>query len=68
MKKQLRTISAMIVVAVLAFLTYSYLSDHSTPVLQPALAEVNTQNVEQFKEEFNRAHDRVRIVALFSPT
>jgi hypothetical protein len=68
MKKQLRIISGTIVVAVLAFLAYSYLTNHSTPLNQPPLAEVSTQNFELFRQEFNRTRGRVRIIALFSPT
>ena len=60
---------ASVVLAIVGLLAaYSYFADRSTPTGQAPLAEVNDQVFEEFRNEFNRARDRVRVIALLSPT
>ncbi|HEY3454697.1 MAG TPA: hypothetical protein VGK64_08865 [Bryobacteraceae bacterium] len=39
-----------------------------TPPGQPPLVEIKSAALEEIKTEFNRASDRVRVIALLSPT
>lgn len=68
MTKRLAVIAGTLAVLIVAYVAYVYLGDRSTPPGQPALVEINPQAFEQFKEEFNRAQGRVRLIALLSPT
>ena len=40
----------------------------SAPEGQPKLVTLNAKNIHQFQSEFNEHVDKIRIVALFSPT
>ncbi len=39
-----------------------------TPTGQPPLVEIKSAALEEIKSEFNLASDRVRVIALLSPT
>jgi hypothetical protein len=68
MKKILLLASALVVVALIGFGVYRTFIDRSTPVGQAPMAEIDPQVFEQFKNDFNQARGRVRIIALLSPT
>jgi hypothetical protein len=55
------------IVAALACLIFWYLWG-SRPSGQPQLTSLTSNNLEQFKREFNGAADRNRMVLLLSPT
>ena len=40
----------------------------TTPEGQPPLLTLNPSNIHQFQQEFNQHVDKIRVVALFSPT
>jgi len=45
-----------------------YLGGHDTPKNQEALSELNDENIDAFKDRFNRSADQSRIILLLSPT
>jgi len=45
-----------------------YWGPAKTPQGQPALTEITPQTLEDFRAAFNQSDDRLRIVALLSPT
>jgi len=56
-------------VAILAGATYWYYWGSSrTPPGQPPLTSLTPSNLDQFKQVFNAADDRTRLVLLVSPT
>jgi hypothetical protein len=57
----------LFIVAALAGVLFWHFSG-SAPKDQPSLTLLTTDNLDQFKHEFNQAADRTRLVLLFSPT
>jgi hypothetical protein len=55
------------IVAVLLIVRYLWLSK-GTPPGQPPLASLTPDNFGNFRQEFNSAADRARLVLLLSPT
>jgi hypothetical protein len=56
-------------VIILAFVAYWYYWGSSrTPSGQPPLVSLSQSNLDQFKQAFNDAADRTRLVLLVSPT
>ena len=54
---------------VVAFVIFWYFWGWSrTPKGQPPLTSLTPSNLDQFKNEFNNAADRTRLVLLLSPT
>ena len=53
--------------AVFAGLFYLY-GGHQTPSGQARLADLNSANLSQLKDEFNGSHADTRILVLLSPT
>lgn len=53
--------------AVFCGLFYLY-GGHQTPGGQAPLADLNSANLNELKDEFNGSHARVRILVLLSPT
>jgi hypothetical protein len=53
--------------AVFAGLFYFY-GGHQTPSSQTPLADLNTENLSELKNEFNSNHANVRMLVLLSPT
>jgi hypothetical protein len=59
----------LLMVALLAFLAYWYYWGSSrTPLGQPPLTSLTPGNLDQFKQAFNDAADRTRLLLLVSPT
>jgi hypothetical protein len=58
---------ALSLVIVLALVVYWYYWGSSPPG-QPPLTSLTPMNLDQFKEAFNGAADRARLVLLLSPT
>lgn len=42
--------------------------EQTAPAGQPPLADLNSQSLAAFKDQFNLASDQVRIILLLSPT
>jgi len=57
----------VVIVAFIALAWYAWGPSH-TPQGQPPLASLNNDNFSSFKDSFNEASDRIRIVLLLSPT
>ena len=57
----------VVIVALLALAWYAWGPAH-TPHGQPPLTSLNSDNLSSFKESFNQASDRIRVVLLLSPT
>lgn len=57
----------LMALAVFAGLFYMY-GGHQTPGGQAPLADLNSANLAELKEEFNRSHANVRMLVLLSPT
>jgi hypothetical protein len=53
--------------AIFAGLFYLY-GGHQTPSGQSPLADLNTTNLNELKNEFNGSHGNVRLLVLLSPT
>ena len=53
--------------AVFAGLFYLY-GGHQTPTGQAPLADLNSANLSELKDEFNGSHSSVRVLVLLSPT
>jgi hypothetical protein len=53
--------------AIFAGLFYFY-GGHQTPSGQAPLADLNTANLSELKNEFNGSHSNVRMLVLLSPT
>jgi len=53
--------------AIFAGLLYFY-GGHQTPSSQAPLADLNTANLSELKNEFNSSHANVRMLVLLSPT
>jgi len=53
--------------AIFAGLFYLY-GGHQTPRGQSPLADLNTTNLNELKNEFNGSHAKVRLLVLLSPT
>ena len=53
--------------AIFAGLFYLY-GGHQTPSGQSPLADLNTTNLNELKNEFNGSHANVRLLVLLSPT
>jgi hypothetical protein len=53
--------------AIFAGLFYFY-GGHQTPSGQAPLADLNTVNLSELKNEFNGSHSNVRMLVLLSPT
>jgi hypothetical protein len=62
-----RKYALLFIVAALVGVLFWHFSG-SAPKDQPPLASLTTDNLDQFKREFNQAADRNRLVLLFSPT
>jgi len=58
------TLALVIALALVAYWYYW----GSSPPGQPPLTSLTPMNLDQFKEAFNAAADRVRLVLLLSPT
>ena len=67
MRRALVTACAALALAVAAG-AYSEYGPRPTPNGQPPLARLNAANFEDLKQRFNQATDRVRVLALLSPT
>jgi hypothetical protein len=53
--------------AIFVGLFYLY-GGHQTPSVQSPLADLNTTNLNELKNEFNGSHGNVRLLVLLSPT
>ena len=62
-----RVALVVVIVALLALAWYAWGPSHP-PQGQPALTSLNNDNFSSFKDSFNEASDRIRIVLLLSPT
>ncbi|HSA94234.1 MAG TPA: hypothetical protein VLE48_14570 [Terriglobales bacterium] len=65
MGKWLVAAAVLLLVAVLGWQLWG---PSQAPSGQPPMLELNTENVASLKRGFNEASDRVRIIALLSPT
>ncbi len=63
-----RSVVAIAGVLILAGLLYLFYGGSAAPAGQPPLLALNTGNFDQLRNEFNRAHGAVRVMALLSPT
>jgi hypothetical protein len=59
------TLSLVIALALVAYWYYHW---GSSPPGQPPLTSLTPMNLDQFKQAFNGAADRARLVLLLSPT
>lgn len=67
MKRKLPILAALLALAAASIAWYVW-GPATAPVGQEPLLALTTENLEQFRAEFNAASDRPRIVALLSPT
>jgi hypothetical protein len=69
MSARRKTLLVLVPVVILLLAAGYYLTGgHETPPNQPPLADLNGQSVQAFKQQFNSAADRTRIILLLSPT
>lgn len=66
MKKRLLLIVAL--AAALVAAGYWVYAPQTTPAGQPPLAVLSPENLAEFQEQFNDSADRIRVLALLSPT
>jgi hypothetical protein len=66
-RKILILVLGIVTVGLVAF-AYKYLISHKTPTAQAPLADLTAQTLEAFRNQFNAAKDRTRIILLLSPT
>ena len=57
----------LVALTIFAGLFYFY-GGHQTPSSQTPLADLNTANLSELKNEFNSSHANVRMLVLLSPT
>jgi hypothetical protein len=67
MRRALVIAGAALALAVAAG-AYSEYGPRPTPTGQPPLVRLNAANFKDLQERFNQAPDRVRVLALLSPT
>jgi hypothetical protein len=60
-------VAVLVIAAFVALAWYAWGPSH-TPQGQPPLTSLASDNIASFKDSFNDAADRVRIVLLLSPT
>jgi len=58
---------SVVLIVIIAFGVY-FLNSHEAPATQGPLSDLNAQNLEGFKDRFNKASDEHRIILLLSPT
>lgn len=68
MRKSVAVAIGVVLSIVLAFFAYTNFADRSTPAGQPPLAQLSQQTFDTFKNDFNSARGRVRVILLLSPT
>ena len=62
-----KTLLYLIAVILAAAVGYQFIG-HDVPVGQQALADLNGDSLEAFKQQFNAVSDRIRVILLLSPT
>lgn len=67
MKKALSIVGILATLA-LGYAAYSEFTPRSTPQGQPSLARLNSENIPELQKAFNESSDRVRVLAMLSPT
>jgi hypothetical protein len=67
MRRKDYILSATLTAALIGLAVYLY-GGHQTPVGQPPLERLTTQNVAELRNAFNAAKDDVRVLLLLSPT
>ena len=65
---KIRRLVLIAVIAALVLLSWYAWGPSHTPPGQPALASLTKENFSSFKDSFNDASDRIRMVLLLSPT
>jgi hypothetical protein len=68
MKRRSIVIVSSVVLLLALGLALLYLGSHATPDKQEALSDLNVENLNEFKDRFNRSADEPRIILLLSPT
>lgn len=68
MKRAVWAFALTAALLVLAYLAYTRLGGAQTPVGQLSLTDLGRSGFGVYEQMFNDASDRVRVVALFSPT
>ena len=67
MKKALIIVGVVAALA-LGYAAYSEYAPRPTPQGQPSLIRLNSENIPELQKAFNESSDRVRVLALLSPT
>jgi len=67
MKKVLSIVGVLAALA-LGYAAYSEYAPRSTPQGQPPLVRLNSGNIPELRKAFNESSDRVRVLAMLSPT
>jgi hypothetical protein len=67
MKKALAIVGVVAALA-LGYAAYSEYAPRSTPQGQPPLVRLNSENIPELQKAFNESSDRVRVLAMLSPT
>ena len=67
MKKVLSIVGVLAALA-LGYAAYSEYTPRSTPQGQPPLVRLNSENISELQKAFNESSDRVRVLAMLSPT
>jgi hypothetical protein len=68
MRANLKYALSLVALALALFVFWYFWGWSRTPHGQPPLASLTSSNLDQFKQEFNSAADRTRLVLLLSPT
>jgi hypothetical protein len=68
MKPTAKRIGVIVIVLLVAGGGYLYFADRTTPSGQAPLTTIDTSAFADFRAEFNRAQDKVRVVVLLAPT
>ena len=68
MRASLKRALSLMAVALAFFVSWYFWGWSRSPQGQPPLTSLTSSNLDQFKEVFNEAADRNRLVLLLSPT